>query len=108
MSVADDAALSERGLEYHNHGEMREGYKMLYGNLYHPETNPTGYVNLGVSENVRQDSALRSFDLLSSAPPFSHMKSCSIIPNLLGLLRIGTQKRPPEWTIIIFPFHCLP
>ena len=70
MSVVD-AGLSERGLEYHNRGEMRDGYEMLYYNLYHPETNPTGYVNLGVSENVRQDSALRSFDLLCTPLSFS-------------------------------------
>jgi hypothetical protein len=70
MSVAD-TGLSKRGLEHYKNGEMREGYEMLYGNLYHSETNPTGYINLGVSENVRQNSALHSFDYLSTASPFS-------------------------------------
>src|SRR5215469_14234789 len=66
MSVAD-AGLSERGLGHYKHGEMREGYEMLYGNLYHPKKNPTGDINLGISENVRHDSVLRSFDFLSTA-----------------------------------------
>ena len=61
MSVTD-AGLSQRGLEHYKHVEMREGYEMLYDNLYHSEKNPIGYINLGVSENVRQNSVLQSFD----------------------------------------------
>jgi hypothetical protein len=92
MSVAD-AGLSERGLEHYKHGEMKDGYEMLYGNLYNPETNPTGYINLGVSENVSPDSELRSFDLLSTAPPvfISHevVFNCT---QPLGLLRYRNPK----------------
>jgi len=52
MAVAD-AGLSKRGLEHYEHGGIRESFKKIYDNVYHPERNPAGYINLGVSENVR-------------------------------------------------------
>jgi len=51
MSVTE-AGLSERGLANYEPGGVRIRYDAIYNNLYHPKTNPTGLVNLGVSENV--------------------------------------------------------
>ena len=48
-----EAGLSGRGNANYEPGRARERYGAIFNNLYHPKTNPTGLVNLGISENVR-------------------------------------------------------
>ena len=50
--VITDSPLSNRGSELSVLGSQFEGFKAIFGDLYDPDTNPNGIVNLGVSENV--------------------------------------------------------
>ena len=47
-----ESPLSNRGSELSVLGSRFEQFKVIFGNLYDPDTNPDGIVNLGVSENV--------------------------------------------------------
>ena len=44
--------LSKRGSELSVLGRQVDQFKAIFGDLYDPDTNPDGFVNLGVSENV--------------------------------------------------------
>ena len=44
--------LSNRGSELSVLGSRFAQFKAIFGDLYDPDTNPDGIVNLGVSENV--------------------------------------------------------
>ena len=46
-----ESPLSNRGSELSVLGSRFEQFKVIFGNLYDPDTNPDGIVNLGVSEN---------------------------------------------------------
>ena len=50
--VTTDSPLSNRGSELSVLGSQFEGFKAIFGDLYNPDTNANGIVNLGVSENV--------------------------------------------------------
>lgn len=54
-----ESPLSNRGSELSGLGSRFEQFKVIFGNLYDPDTNPDGIVNLGVSENVRLPSLER-------------------------------------------------
>ena len=50
--VITNSPLSSRGSELSVLGRQFAGFKAIFGDLYDPDTNPDGFVNLGVSENV--------------------------------------------------------
>lgn len=50
--VFTESPLSNRGSELAVLGSRFEQFKAIFGDLYDPDTNPDGIVNLGVSENV--------------------------------------------------------
>ena len=54
-----ESPLSNRGSELSVLGSRFEQFKVIFGNLYDPDTNPDGIVNLGVSENVSVPSLER-------------------------------------------------
>ncbi|KAK0508915.1 hypothetical protein JMJ35_008286 [Cladonia borealis] len=63
-----DSPLSNRGSELSVLGSRFEQFKAIFGNLYDPDTNPGGIVNLGVSENFMMlqeaaDFANQNFEL---------------------------------------------
>ena len=45
-------SLSRRGIQLEGSGQMIDKFKNILGNLYDPETNPDGWCNVGVAENV--------------------------------------------------------
>ena len=51
--------LSKRGSELSVLGSQVDQFKVIFGDLYDPDTNPDGFVNLGVSENVTLPSSER-------------------------------------------------
>ena len=57
--VITETPLSKRGSELSVLGSRFEQFKAIFGDLYDPDTNPDGIVNLGVSENVTVPSLLR-------------------------------------------------
>ena len=46
-------SLSRRGVQLENSGQMVDKFKEILADLYDPKTNPTGWCNVGVAENVR-------------------------------------------------------
>lgn len=46
------SALSDRGAELSAAGGRVETFKAILNDLYDPDTNPGGYVNIGIAENV--------------------------------------------------------
>ena len=47
------STLSRRGVEYTKGPNLRQKFKQLLTDLYDPISNPNGFVNLGLAENVR-------------------------------------------------------
>ncbi|MCJ1466365.1 hypothetical protein MMC07_004984 [Pseudocyphellaria aurata] len=43
--------LADRGLYFAHVAENAERFKTILSNLYHPDTNPDGFINMGTSEN---------------------------------------------------------
>lgn len=56
MVLITHSPLSNRGSELSVLGSQFAGFKVIFGDLYDPDTNPNGFVNLGVSENVKVPS----------------------------------------------------
>lgn len=54
--------LADRGLQFAHIGEGMEKYKIILSDPYDPDTNPDGFINMGVAENVRD----RSWDIFAS------------------------------------------
>ena len=52
MIMIINSPLSNRGSELSALGSRFDQFKAIFGDLYDPDTNPDGIVNLGVSENV--------------------------------------------------------
>lgn len=50
--VAPYSTLAPRGALYATSSNPQADWDFLFGNLYHPQTNPDGIVNLGVAENA--------------------------------------------------------
>ena len=47
-----ETPLSHRGAEIASHGGLAGKFKKILGNPYDPDSNPDGFVNMGVAENV--------------------------------------------------------
>lgn len=52
MKMAIHSTLGKRGHELANGPNLREKYKGILSDLFDPDTNPGGLVNLGQAENV--------------------------------------------------------
>jgi hypothetical protein len=73
MSLAE-AGLSERGAANYEPGSVRYRYAAVYGNPWDAETNPNGFINLGVSENVGVyllQSVLGRFEIIKIGDGFN-------------------------------------
>ena len=46
------ASLADRGLELVPFGKFLDKFKEILQNPYDPDTNPDGFINMGVAENV--------------------------------------------------------
>lgn len=55
-SSNEDSSLADRGLEFAKVGEILGKFKTILSNPYDPDTNPDGFINMGVAENVRSRS----------------------------------------------------
>lgn len=48
----DDTSLADRGLQFAHIGENLGKFKTILSNPYDPDTNPDGFINMGIAENV--------------------------------------------------------
>lgn len=54
--VDASSTLADRGLQFSDIGEVLEKFKIILSDPYDPDTNPDGFINMGVAENVRDRS----------------------------------------------------
>ena len=52
QNLNQETSLSHRGSELYAFGAAVDDFKAIIGNIYDPDTNPDGIVNLGTAENV--------------------------------------------------------
>ncbi len=57
MIIEKRGSLSSRGaIRAATGGRLLDKFKEIFANPYDPETNPDGFVNIGVAENVCSES----------------------------------------------------
>ena len=56
--MLDKSSLSSRGDELASAGGLLDKFKSILEDLYDPDTNPNGFVNIGTAENVRVASLI--------------------------------------------------
>ena len=59
--MTKQTTLARRGAELAAQPSLRDRFGAILKDLYDPETNPKGFVNIGVAENVRSSASARSF-----------------------------------------------
>ncbi|MCJ1463842.1 hypothetical protein MMC07_002451 [Pseudocyphellaria aurata] len=47
----EDPSLADRGLHFAQAGESLDKFKFVLSDPYHPDTNPDGFINMGIAEN---------------------------------------------------------
>ncbi|GME27758.1 1-aminocyclopropane-1-carboxylate synthase [Neofusicoccum parvum] len=70
MASGNDT-LSRRGAVYATPPNPMGNYKELPQDTYDPETNPTGFINIGTSDNVPK---LRPYDFMYGEGPFGCLR----------------------------------
>lgn len=50
--MTEQTTLSDRGRELAQGPDLLKTYGNVLSDVYHPDNNPGGYVNMGISENV--------------------------------------------------------
>ena len=53
-TVPDLSGLSSRGTELSGSSATLDKFKKILGDVYHPDTNPRGIINIGTAENVEK------------------------------------------------------
>lgn len=90
MSV-EDAGLSDRGRENYEPGSMRFRFAALRLNPWHAETNPNGFVNLGISENVSRAIYGRVVEITFVVLSSSHYLASNDIRTIPEIIRVGLR-----------------
>ena len=56
-----NSGLSSRGKDLWKEGGMRDMLNKIFDNPYAPETNPSGFINIGVAENYMMVDEVADF-----------------------------------------------